>query len=293
MSRIRIDANGPFDHRAALAVLAAHRTEGLERVGDCGITRLLTAGDDDHVVTVTLDAAGALATVDTEDAGVQSALAGRIRHWFDLDADVGAVDDALAADPFFADHIARRPGLRITRSADAFEAVVETVLGQQVTLAAARLFDARLVAAYGSDGPSDLRRFPTPAALLAVPVDELRARLRVTGARARTVHEVAAFFHGREPGGALPKRSALAALYGIGPWTLDYLAVRAGSDLDAFPSSDAVLRRRLTALGIGGTDVERWRPFRSYAAVRLWAMSGVGGLTRDGGSVTTTTAAVA
>ncbi|ALG84437.1 DNA-3-methyladenine glycosylase family protein [Gordonia phthalatica] len=274
MSRIRLDANGPFDHRAALAVLAAHRTEGVERVDDRGITRLLTVGDDDHLVTVALDPAGALATVDTADTRVHAAVADRIRRWFDLDADLDAVNDVLAADPMFADHVAQRPGLRITRCADAFETVVETVLGQQVTLAAARLFDARLVAAYGADGPSGLRRFPTPASLLAVPVDELRATLRVTGARAKTVHEVAGFFVDREPGGPLPERSDLAALYGIGPWTLDYLAVRAGDDTDAFPATDAVLRRMLSAHGIGADAVERWCPVRSYAAVRLWAMSG-------------------
>lgn len=274
MSPFRVDAHGPFDHRAALAVLRTHRTEGVERVDDRGITRLLAVGGEDHAVGVALDERGATVTVDTADAAVHSVLADRVRHWFDFDADLDAVNATLAADEVFADHVRRRPGLRITRCADVFEAVVETVLGQQVTLAAARLFDARLVAAYGADGPSGLRRFPRPADLLATEVDELRATLRVTGARARTVREVAAFFHDREPGAVLPPRADLAALYGVGPWTLDYLAVRAGDDPDAFPVADAVLRRALAERGVEAAAVDRWRPFRSYAAVRLWAMSG-------------------
>lgn len=274
MSRIRIDANGRFDHRAALAVLAAHRTDGVERVDDHGISRLLTVGGDDHSVTAALDEGGVTVTVDTADTGVHAVLIARIRHWFDLDADLDAVAAVLAAEPVFAEHFEQRPGLRITRCADAFEATVETVLGQQVTLTAARLFDARLVAAYGTDGPAGLRRFPRPADLIALPTDHLRAALRTTRARARTVQEVAHFFLDREAGGPLPARAELGALYGIGPWTLDYLAIRAGSDVDVFPADDAVLRRMRLAHGIDEGAVERWRPVRSYAAVRLWAVAG-------------------
>lgn len=266
-----------MDHRGALAVLATHRTEGVERVDHAGVTRLLQVGDDDHVVTAVPDAAGVVLTVDTADDWVHAALIERTRHWFDLDADVRSIDAALATSAVFVDHVARRPGMRVTRGVDAFESVVETVLGQQVTVAAARRFGARLVAAYGSDGRSGLRRFPRPADLAAVPVDELRATLRVTGARARTVGELARLFLHRAPADPLPDHSTLAAVYGIGPWTLDYLAVRAGDDPDVFPANDAVLRRMIAAHGLDDGATDQWRPYRSYAAVRLWAMSGATG----------------
>lgn len=271
---MRVEANGAFDHRGTVAVLAAHRTAGIEVVHELGISRLLTVGGDDHAVTVNLDEHGATLTVGTADRGVHEALSARVAHWFDLEADSAAIDAALGADPVFADHVSARPGLRVTRCADSFEAVVQTVLGQQVTLAAARLFGERLVAAYGSDGPSGLRRYPRPAELAAIDIDDLRATLRITGARARSVHGIACFFDDRAPGGALPERAELAALYGIGPWTLDYLAVRAGVDADTFPRGDAVLRRTLAALGLDDAAVARWHPYRSYAAVRLWSISG-------------------
>jgi AraC family transcriptional regulator, regulatory protein of adaptative response / DNA-3-methyladenine glycosylase II len=169
-----------------------------------------------------------------------------------------------------------RPGLRILGYADGFEGAVLTVLGQQVSLAAARTFAGRLVEAFGTAGPGGLRLFPDPDALAAAGPEAVRAAVGLTGARARTVHALAAACADGlriEPGGDHAWiRSRLLALPGIGPWTVEYLAMRALRDPDAFPEGDLALRR---ALGAGSAQEvraagRRWSPLRAYAVFHLW-----------------------
>jgi len=154
------------------------------------------------------------------------------------------------------------------------KAAVTTVLGQQVSLAAARTFGGRLAAAYGTPGPDGLTVYPSPARLAAVDQVELQAVVRITHARARTLHALAqACADGLVLApGATDVRPRLLALPGIGPWTADYLALRVLADRDAMPVGDLVLRR---ALGVPtDRDVARvaqsWRPWRAFAAVHLW-----------------------
>lgn len=314
-SRRRVDVAGPFDHRAALATLAAHAVDGLHHLDlETGtFTRWVQVEDAQHLVTTRLETGGASLETPSGDPAVLDALADLTARWFDLGADLGPVDAHLGADPLFAAQVRERPGLRITRFRQPFEAVVCTVLGQQVSLAAGRLFAARLVAAYGtlprgdergptgtdatgetaepteeSAGPTrsgagptgegageaaPLRAFPVPAALAAVPPAELRATIGLTGSRARTVHEAAVLCAEHGGGAVLPPREALAAVHGIGAWTLDHLALRAGTDADAYPVGDAVLRRTLAALDpwVGPARIASWSPYRGYAATRLWA----------------------
>ena len=303
----------PFDHRAALATLAAHAVDGLHHLDlETGtFTRWVQVEDAQHLVTTRLETGGASLETPSGDPAVLDALADLTARWFDLGADLGPVDAHLGADPLFAAQVRERPGLRITRFRQPFEAVVCTVLGQQVSLAAGRLFAARLVAAYGTlprgdergptgtdatgetaepteesawptrsgAGPTGageaapLRAFPVPSALAAVPPAELRATIGLTSSRARTVHEAAVLCADQGGGAMLPPREALAAVHGIGAWTLDHLALRAGTDADAYPVGDAVLRRTLAALDPSAdtTRIASWSPYRGYAATRLWA----------------------
>lgn len=309
--RRRVEAAGPFDHRAALATLAAHAVDGLHHLDlETGtFTRWVQVEDAQHLVTTRLEAEGASLETPSAAPAVLDVLADLTAHWFDLAADLGPVDAHLGADPLFAAQVRERPGLRITRFRRPFEAVVCTVLGQQVSLAAGRLFAARLVAAHGTlprgqgaeptvpgpsgksagsagpfaeptavgpgpaDGAAPLRAFPAPAALAEVPLEELRATIGLTGSRARTVHEAAVLCAEHGGGAVLPPREALAAVHGIGAWTLDHLALRAGTDADAYPAGDAVLRRTLAALdpSADAARIASWSPYRGYAATRLWA----------------------
>ena len=277
-SRRRVDAAGPFDHRAALETLAAHAVDGLHHLDlETGtFTRWVQVEDAQHLVTTRLETGGASLETPSGDPAVLDALADLTARWFDLGADLGPVDAHLGADPLFAAQVRERPGLRITRFRQPFEAVVCTVLGQQVSLAAGRLFAARLVAAHGTAPRGEaapLRAFPAPAALAEIPLEELRATIGLTGSRARTVHEAAVLCAEHGGGAVLPPREALAAVHGIGAWTLDHLALRAGTDADAYPVGDAVLRRTLAALdpSADAARIASWSPYRGYAATRLWA----------------------
>ena len=277
-SRRRVDVAGPFDHRSALATLAAHAVDGLHHLDlETGtFTRWVQVEDAQHLVTTRLETGGASLETPSGDPAVLDALADLTARWFDLGADLGPVDAHLGADPLFAAQVRERPGLRITRFRQPFEAVVCTVLGQQVSLAAGRLFAARLVAAHGTAPRGEaapLRAFPAPAALAEIPLEELRATIGLTGSRARTVHEAAVLCAEHGGGAVLPPREALAEVHGIGAWTLDHLALRAGTDADAYPAGDAVLRRTLAALdpSADAARIASWSPYRGYAATRLWA----------------------
>ncbi|HMC68059.1 MAG TPA: 3-methyladenine DNA glycosylase 2, partial [Mycobacteriales bacterium] len=156
-----------------------------------------------------------------------------------------------------------------------FELVVRTVLGQQVSVAAARTFAARLTQRCGTalESPRGSLTHAFPSAEQVAAAD--LSGLGLTSARVTTLRTVAQAVCGGlslDPTADRDStRAALLALPGIGPWTVDYVAMRALGDPDAFPADDLVLRR---VLGRSALDVaEAWRPWRAYAAMHVWAMS--------------------
>ncbi|HEU5484631.1 MAG TPA: AlkA N-terminal domain-containing protein [Microlunatus sp.] len=273
---LRLPFVGPYDWSLALRMIGAHAVPGAERSDPSSgaYTRLL-AGPTGPVAVAVRPGRDAI-IVETPDASV----AGRIRHWLDLDLDPTEAASRFQVDGTLGPLVRRRPGLRRIRYPQTFEAVVSTVLGQQVSLAAARTFAGRLTAAYGTPGPQGLTAFPTAGQVAQADPSELQRTLGVTGARARTLHAVAELFaaDGDWPV-PLPEQewdagaARLLALPGIGPWTVAYLRMRLFGDPDVVPVGDLVLRR---ALGLTkDRDVapatERWRPERTYATFHLWA----------------------
>lgn len=259
----------PFDPVPALASLVAHAVPGVESVDATTVTRVVLLGGRPALVEATL---GPDRVELRAGAGSESDLGALAVSWFGLADDLDTVLATFGDDAVLGALVRARPRLRILGHPDGFEAAVTTVLGQQVSLAAARTFGGRLAAAYGTPGPGGLTVYPTPARLASVDPVELQAVVRITHARARTLHALArACADGldlRAPSG----RDDLLALPGIGPWTADYLALRVLGDRDAMPVGDLVLRR---ALGVGSAaDVtrlaQRWRPLRAFAAVHLW-----------------------
>ena len=202
----------------------------------------------------------------------------RVRAWLDLDADPAAIHAVLGADfPALA-------GLRVPGTLDGFELAVRAVVGQQVTVAAARTLTTRLVERFGTPLATPIdgltRLFPSPAALAAASGDEL-GQLGLVRQRQAAIHALAqAVSSGqiRLHAGAdvAATMDALKALPGIGAWTADYIALRALRWPDAFPSGDVALQKalspdgqRLTARAAEGR-AERWRPWRAYAVIRAW-----------------------
>ena len=275
--RVRLPLTAPYAVGPALASLAAHAVPGAEVVdtGSATVTRAVPAPHGPAVVTARLAAGGAEADLDLahpDDAGHVVAL---VRRWLDLDADPAAVAGHLASDRRLAPLVGARPGLRVLGHVDGFEAAVTTVLGQQVSLAAARTFAGRLVAAFGRPVRDSLVAFPSPEVLAAAGPEHVRRKVGITGARARTVHALAtACADGlviAPDGDDGEVRRRLLELPGVGPWTADYLALRVLGDRDALPAGDLVLRR---ALGMTAREVtvaaEAWRPVRAYAVTHLW-----------------------
>ncbi len=198
----------------------------------------------------------------------------RARLVLGLDQDAERVGEALSADPLLAPLVEARPGLRIAGAWDGFELAVRAVLGQQVSVAAGRGLAERLALRHGEplrepvDGLE--RLFPTAERLATAEISGMPAtRARALRALAAAVSRGLAIDERQDLAAV---RAALLDLPGIGPWTVEYVAMRALRDPDAFPSGDLVLRNALGAVSAREAlaRAESWRPWRAYAAMHLW-----------------------
>lgn len=286
---LRLSYVPPYDWEAMVAFLTGRAIAGVEVVEPRCYRR--TIGIDGVYGTIEVapiagrDALAA--TIRFPNVRALPTIVGRIRRVFDLGADVAAIDAQLAHDPHLARLIAARPGLRVPGAWDGFELAVRAVLGQQITVGAARKLAGKLVAAYGEALPAGLASpslthvFPTPARLATAPL----ATLGMPRARAATLAALATaadgdprlFERARDLDDAIAR---LRVLPGIGEWTAQYIAMRALREPDAFPASDIGLLRAMAAKGIRPTPdalaarAEDWRPWRAYAAQHLWTSDG-------------------
>lgn len=222
-------------------------------------------------------------SVTLADTGNLQAVIERSRRLFDLDADSDAINAHLRDDPLLAKSIKARPGLRIPGAWDGFEFAVRAVLGQQISVAAARTFAGRLAAAYGNVlkkplGPELTHLFPTPEALARADL----STIGLTGRRIETLRGLSHAFASGDLGldaasGLEDIEARLTALPGIGPWTAGYIAMRAFGEPDAFPTGDLGLLNAVKAMGedMSARELdkraENWRPWRAYGAMHLWA----------------------
>jgi AraC family transcriptional regulator of adaptative response / DNA-3-methyladenine glycosylase II len=279
---VRLAARAPYDAAEVLLFLGAHAVPGLEEWDGTTFSRVLDLPHGPAVVQLSPAADGGPAVTArlhlTELRDLGTAVS-RCRRMLDLDADPAAVDEVLAADPALGPLVGGAPGRRVPASPDAAELAVRAVLGQQVSVAGARTLTARVVRAAGVPLPEPVgsltHAFPRPEALADV---DLTA-VGLTGARRRTVHALAgALASGAvalDPGADREEAGqALLAVPGIGPWTVALVALRGLADPDVWLPGDLALRRSLTTLGSSDADaVTRWRPWRSYAVMHLWALA--------------------
>ncbi len=275
----------PYGWPALLAFLAARAIPGVEEVVGGAYRRTLALGAAEGVVEVRPAAAPAAlqATLQLSRKTPLGPVGERLRRQFDLDADSAAIDAHLAGDPLLAASVAARPGLRVPGAWDPFELVVRAILGQQVSVAAARTLAGRLAQRFGAPlrvpgCPSLTHAFPGPEVLATADL----TGLAVTGARARALGSIARAVLADpgllEPGHDLETTVArLIELPGIGPWTAHSIAMRALRQRDAFPEGDLALVRAMGAEGGAAARAEalrradRWRPFRAYAVFHLWS----------------------
>lgn len=271
---LRLEARGRLEPDVIIADLERRCLEGMElRIDERTWARTLAVGPHQGWLTLSVDPSGVeLRLSDGLFPAVRQIVAAA-RGAFDLDADVDAIHGALARHPLFAGEDA---AVRLPGSIDPFETAVRAVLGQQVTLAAGRTLGARLVERFGAvietPFPALTRLFPSPERLADSGPDEISSlgMPRKRGETVRALARAAAEGRLRLSRGALATgRAGLSEIPGIGPWTLEYVALRGLGDPDAFPLGDSALR---AAFGGGdlGDVCESWRPWRGYAAARLW-----------------------
>lgn len=276
----------PYDWEGIIAFLAVRAVPGVETVAARRYARTLQIGEDRGVVAVEPgDGDFLTATLRFQKLSTLPAVIARVRRVFDLTADPETIAAHLGEDPFLAPLVAARPGLRAAGGWDGFELAVRAILGQQITVAAARGLAARMTAAFGESLPTELsaeglsRLFPTPERLaaadiasLGMPQSRAKALAGLAEAAVRDPHLFA-------PRASLEEAVArLRDLPGVGEWTAQYIAMRALREPDAFPHADIGLMRGIASeFGRRPTPAELlaraepWRPWRAYAALHLWA----------------------
>jgi len=271
---VSLSPRGDYNIASIASFLRTRALPGVERGGADTYARTLKMGDTLGWIEIGMGPKGLLLTLSENLAPQLRPLVANVRGAFDLDAEMTAVDAHLATDPEFKAEVKREPGVRIPGALDGFETAIRAVLGQQVTVAGARTLTDRLVTQFGAvleRGPEGLTRVFPDAASLANAGAAAIAKIGLPMKRAETLHRLAvAACEGKLPlsrGAIASGRAALAEIPGIGPWTIEYVAMRALGDPDAYPATDIAL---INALGRKGETLEHLKPWRAYAAIRLW-----------------------
>ncbi|TQJ25025.1 DNA-3-methyladenine glycosylase II [Micromonospora sp. A202] len=294
---LRLAYRPPLHARALLDFLTVRALPGVEEVRDGTYHRGLRLPHGTGEVALTPADGHVAATLRLTDLRDLAPAVARCRRLLDLDADPVAIDGTLAADPALAPAVAAEPGIRVPRAVDGFEMAVRAVIGQQISVTAAQKTLTRLLAAHDpvdhevdeADGdqtpgqPHDqrgeggLRGFLSADELLGVPDSgfgmPVGRRETLRGLARAVTDGTVDLAPGVDREEAVRR---LLALPGIGPWTANYLAMRAFGDPDILLSTDLAVRRGAAALGLPDTQqtldgyADRWRPWRSYATIRLW-----------------------
>ncbi len=269
---LRLTVTTPWDGHRLLAFLGSRAVEGVEAYDGQRYTRTLAVPTGWAVVELEAkDDALHVQLRASEPAAIGPAMVA-VRRLCDLGADIEAIESGLSRMPALRALVRTRPGLRVPGAVGGWEILVRAIVGQQVSVAAARTVLGRIVERAGPaiegvlpHGPV-ARIFPSPNDVLA---GDLGA-LGLTTRRAATLRAAAEAALSKElllePGDDLQEaRKRLMALPGVGPWTAEYVALRALADPDAWPGTDLVLARAAS-----GIDVDQLRPWRAYAALHLW-----------------------
>ena len=270
----RLSTAPPFDGPGLFRFFADHAIAGVESASAQSYSRAIRLETGEARFTVRLlGSAGVQCDAWLHSVSDRPQLEAAIARLFDLDADSGLIDAALARDPALAPTVRGTPGVRLPGSLDAHETLFRTLLGQQVSVAAARTVLGRVCREL-TDGSG---LFPTAQQFA------LRGRQVLRGPMARITSIVAVaealasgdlIVNDRMPLAELT--STLKSQRGIGPWTADYVAMRVLGSPDVPLASDLIMVQSASALGIASSARqllavgERWAPWRSYAGLHLW-----------------------
>lgn len=276
-----LDYRPPLHWPQILDFLAARSVPGVEVVQATRYLRTVAMQESRGWVAVQPGSGHTIAATisDSLEPAVVPLLAS-LRRCLDLDAEPSIIQDHLGGDPVIGGAVARRPGVRVPGAVDGFELAVRGILGQQVSLRAATTLATRLTRALGEPARTDhpaLTHYPISpertatqkvADVTGLGIPRRKAECIIAVARAVAAERIH-LGPGADPEETI---SRLEEIPGIGPWTAQYIAMRALHWPDAFPHHDLILRRSAGARSPHALrrQAESWRPWRSYAAIHLW-----------------------
>lgn len=279
---LRLEYQPPYDFANLLGFFAKRAIPGVEHVDAETYRRVFVFDDRVGEFTVAQHGESALdLRIDFADETRFPDIVARVRRMFDLDADIAAINAHLGRRRHLKACVARHPGQRLPGGWDGFEIAIRAVLGQQVTVAAARTLTERVVRRYGHEAETPRGEkvvlFPTPSVL----ADAELSGLGITGARIATLRAIATAVRDGQVDFRMERPlaefvRAWTALPGIGEWTAHYLAMRGVAHADAFPAADIILRKAVARDGapVSTKTLEEmsqaWRPYRAYAVLHLW-----------------------
>jgi len=269
---LRLPYRAPMDLDATLAFLGERAIPGVESYDGQTFSRVFRAAGGPVLVGLSAGDGAVTCRVSLADHADLVSVVARVRRLLDLDADPAAVDTVLAADRVLAPLVRKHPGLRAPGAVDGFEMAVRAVIGQQISVRGARTLLGRIAASHG-DAFDVHHLFPSAERFAAIdpaslPMPRARSATLLALARACASGELTL-----DPGADREReRAALLDVPGIGPWTADYLLMRAMGDPDVLLASDLGVRKAAETLGLDLTGGRpEWAPWRSYATFHLWS----------------------
>ena len=266
----------PYDWQAIMRFYLTHPIPGVERVTENSFERVFRVGETIGFLQVRAMAKKSQLKLRTTaaDPKILGQVISRVRRMFDLDSDPILIANCFARAPLLAKLCKRFPGVRVPRGWDPFETAICSILGQLVSAQQRSTLVDQIVRGYGDAiahpvSGETTRLFPRPEVLAESDLSDVRT----TAARKEAIRD----FSRRVLRGAISLseaqdpaafRKALLETKGLGPWSAEYISLRAIGDTDAFPKTDLILKRVLELHP--DLDLEPIRPWRSYAAIYLW-----------------------
>lgn len=266
----------PLDWPHLLNFYRGHRITGVETVTDHAYERVFRFGTALGALQVRQDPnkPQLRLRVAVDDPAVLFAVVQRVRRMFDLDSDPLLIANSFRGDRLLNSLWKKYPGLRVARGWDAFETSICTILGQLVSVRQATVLVRQLVESHGQKitHPSSGQEgflFPSPEILATADLDSVRtSQARKNAIREFSRRVVSKNLKLEIPQSADLSREQILSIAGLGPWSSEYIHLRGLGDTDAFPKTDLILKRAIEKHP--GLDLEKVRPWRSYAAIYLW-----------------------
>lgn len=273
---LKLSFRPPYDWRSIIRFYQTHLIPGLETVAESFFERVFRLGNT--IGSFRVQAIPGVPQLNvrvvTEDPTVLFEIVSRIRRMFDLDLDPILIASRFAPVPVLSKLYMRFPGLRLAGGWDAFETAVCSILGQLVSAEQRARLVEQLVRTYGEVivhpvSGEKARLFPRPENLAQGDLSEVKTTMArkeaIRDFSRRVLTEAISLSEAQDP---IAFRKALLETKGLGPWSAEYISLRAIGDTDAFPKTDLVLKRALELHP--DLDLERIKPWRSYAAIYLW-----------------------